>query len=229
LGNTYWKSMWPKPDDKDASTPSQFDPARFWLHGGPLFFGDTISKEVAAGFDPTSVLSCQCDVEMATADNVEVRQTILYHLNMDHAVAEIKAMDREQFPLDFQQRWNKGRLSAILDMTDMWGPTRDGGVKARFFEDKKAWRAWLHAAREVVMDWDGFDTWDWDGFSNVRTIGINKLSQEDFYRISLRLLIFFIRSFITRLGYYPSPMLYPPVLASPRCESHRHKFATGLL
>jgi len=42
-------------------------------------------------------------------------------------------------------------------MTDMWGPIRDGGVLSGFFEDKKAWRAWLRAACEVVMDWEGFD------------------------------------------------------------------------
>lgn len=114
-------------------------------------------------------------------------------------------------------------------MTDMWGPARDGGVKAHFFQDKKAWRAWLRAAREVVMDWEGFDSWDWHGFSGVRTMGINKLSQEDFYEFSWRLLTFYIRTFISHLGYYPSPMLYPPILAGSHCEAHRRKFATGLM
>ena len=75
---------------------------------------------------------------MNMADNVEVCQMILYHLNMDHASAEIKEMDHLQFPLNFKRQWDQGRLNAILSMTDMWGPCREGGVKSGFFEDKKA-------------------------------------------------------------------------------------------
>jgi hypothetical protein len=63
----------------------------------------------------------------------------------------------------------------------------------------------------------------------MRTMGINKLSPEDFYRFTLRLLIFFIRTFVMRLGYYLSPMLHPPVLAGTYCEVHKKKFASGLL
>jgi hypothetical protein len=166
---------------------------------------------------------------MDVADDVQVCQTILYHLNMDHVVAEIKAMDCLQFPSDYEQQWNQGRMSAIHGMTDMWGPVRDGGVQPEFFADKKAWRAWLWAACEVVMDWDGFDTWDWDGFTDVRTIGINGLLKADFYKFALRLIVFFMRTFITRLSYYPSPMLYPPILAGACYEAHKKKFATGLL
>jgi hypothetical protein len=166
---------------------------------------------------------------MDTADNVEVRQTILYHLNMDHASAEIKEMDRLQFPLDFKKRWDQGRLNSILSMTDMWGPCREGGVKPGFFEDKKAWRLWLRAAREVVMDWEAFDEWDWEGFTDVRHMGINKLTLNDFARLTVRILTFFIYTFVTRLGYYPSPMLCPPILAGPRCAIHKKKFASGLM
>jgi hypothetical protein len=165
---------------------------------------------------------------MDTADDDEVRQTILYHLNMDHVTAEIQEMDRLQFPLDFERRWNLGRCSASHDMTDMWGPCRDGGVQPNFFADKKAWRAWLEAACTIVMDWEGFDDWDWYGLTDIRNIQINKLSVEDFRRLTERVLSFFIKSFVTRLGYFPSPMLHPPILANPRCTKHKKKFATGL-
>jgi len=63
---------------------------------------------------------------------------------MDHALAEIKEMDRIQFLLDFEKRWI-WRWSAVQDMTDMWGPIRNGGMKSKFFEDKKVWRKWLQA------------------------------------------------------------------------------------
>jgi len=53
-------------------------------------------------------------------------------------------------------------------------------VISDFFVDKKVWRAWLQAVYEVVMAWDGFDNWDWDGFTDIRTLGINRLSSGDF-------------------------------------------------
>ena len=226
LGNTYWKSMWPRPNPSDACS-SNFDPMQFWIKGGPLFFGDEASAEVASGRDVASVLWCRCEVQMDTADDDEIRQSVLYHLNMRHARAEIDEMDRLQFGSDYAIRI-QGRTSAIYDMTDMWGPARDGGVFPGFFADKKAWRNWLRAAREVVMVWEGFDEWDWDGFTDVRNMGINKLSYEDFRRLSIRVLAFFIKTFFTRLGYYPSPMLCPPILANHRCANHKKKFATGL-
>lgn len=200
---------------------------QFWIKGGPLFFGDEASAEVASGRDVASVLWCRCEVQMDTADDDEIRQSVLYHLNMRHARAEIDEMDRLQFGSDYAIRI-QGRTSAIYDMTDMWGPARDGGVFPGFFADKKAWRNWLRAAREVVMVWEGFDEWDWDGFTDVRNMGINKLSYEDFRRLSIRVLAFFIKTFFTRLGYYPSPMLCPPILANHRCANHKKKFATGL-
>jgi hypothetical protein len=223
LGNTYWKSMWPRPNLGGTS----FDPERFWIHGGPLFFGDELSAEVAAGRDVSSVMACRCDVKINSADDNNIRQTVLYHLNLEHAAAEIYEMDRLQFPLDFQRR-KQDRMSSIHSMTDMWGPCRNGGVNSGFFVDKKAWRGWLRAAREVVMDWEGFDEWEWDGLTNVRSIGINNMDAKDFEKMSVRLLTFFIHSFVTRLGYYPSPMLHPPFLASHYCNIHPQKFATGL-
>jgi hypothetical protein len=226
LGNTYWKRMWPRSIPSDVGS-SDFDPARFWIHGGPLFFGDELSAEVASGRDIASVLPCFCEVKLDTADNDEVRQTILYHLNIDRAVAEIKEMDCLQFGLD--SRKHQHRLSSILEMTDMWGAIKDGGVKLGFFEDKKAWMLWLQAARDVVMEWEGFDDWDWEGFTDVRNMGINGLEAEDFSRLAVCILTFLIKTFVTRLGYYPSPMLHPPILAGPHCAIHRKQFATGLL
>ena len=124
-------------------TLSNFNPAQFWVHGGPLFFGEELSAEVASGCNVSSVLPCCCKVGKDTANNVEVHQMILYHLNMDHALAKIKEMDHLQFPSDFKKQWDQGCLNSILSMTDMWGPCREGGVKSAFFEDKKAWRLWL--------------------------------------------------------------------------------------
>ena len=219
LGNTYWKKMWP--------SSSTFDPERFWIHGGPLFFGEELSAKVVSGHDVKCSMACRCVVRLDSADHEDIRQTILYHLNMEQASAEIREMDHLQFSVDYERRM-QGRQSHVLTMTDMWGPCRNGGVNSGFFVDKKAWRAWVRATREVVMAWDGFDDWDWDGLTNVRTLGINNLDCRDFEKLSLRILTFFIHTFITRLGYYPSAILHPPVLASHYCALHPKKFGTGL-
>ena len=226
LGNYYWKTMWPKPSPNDVGSPI-FNPMRFWIHGGPLFFGSVSSAQVASGVDISSVLLCGCEVKVDSADDDEVRQTVLYHLNMNHATAEIREMDHLQFPLDYRRWWEQGCLSPVRAMTDMWGPCRDGRVKSGFFEDRKAWRAWLEAAHEVVMDWEEFDEWDWDSITDIRIFRINNLEAEVFFKLAVRILAFFIHSFITRLGYYPSPMLCPPILAGPQCAKHRKKSATG--
>ena len=207
---------------------SNFDPERFWIHGRLLFFGNELSAEVASGREVRTLMTCQCEVKIDSADDDNIRQTVLYHLNLEHASAEIKDMYRIQFPQDFQRRI-QDRLTHILSMTDMWGPCRNGGVNSDFFVDKKAWTVWLRAAREVIMDWEGFDEWDWDGLTNVRTIGIDNMDPSIFFKMSLRILTFFIHTFVTRLGYYPSPMLLPPFLASHHCIIHPRKFATGLL
>jgi len=222
--------MWPRPNPGDASS-SNFDPAQFWIYGGPLFFGEKMSAEVASGHDPTSLLPCHCKVKMDTADNVEIRQTVLYHLNMDHASAEIKEMDCLQFlslSSNAKQLLNQGRISNILTMTDMWGPCRDGGVLPGFFQNPEPWRAWLHAAREVTMVWERFDDWDWDGLKDVRNIELSKLPEKESTTLTVRLLTFFINTFVTRFGYYPSPMLCPPILAAHHCAKHRKEFTTRL-
>jgi len=71
LGNTYWKSMWPRPNPGDVGS-SNFDPAQFWIKGGPLFFGDKSSAKVASGLDMSSVLFCHFEVEIDVADDIEV-------------------------------------------------------------------------------------------------------------------------------------------------------------
>ncbi len=227
LGNTYWKLMWPRPNPSDACS-SNFDPMEFWIQGGPLFFGDEVSAEVTFRCDMASVLCCHCEVQMDIADNNEIRQTVLYHLNMSHAYAEIKEMDRLQFGSDYKI-WSQGQMSAIHSMTDMWGPIRDGGVILEFFMDKKAWIEWLRVACIIVMEWEGFDDWDWEGLKDIRNMAINKkLSPTDFHMLTVCILVFFIKTFVTCLGYYPSPMFCPPILANHHCAMHKKKFATGL-
>jgi len=78
------------------------------------------------------------------------------------------------------------------------------------------------------MDWEGFNEWDWKGFRDVRNMGINKLSFYDFRKLVVRILIFFIRSFVTHLGYFPSPMLHALILTGHCCKTHKKKFDTGL-
>ncbi|KAH9031989.1 hypothetical protein EDB84DRAFT_1562111 [Lactarius hengduanensis] len=165
LGNTYWKKQWPK---HNGNNPSTFDPNVFWKYGGSLFFGDERSADVAAGrYNPTSRLSCHCDVQLATADDTDIRQVVVYHLNSFHVYEEIREMERLQFPI-----------------VEMWDPSK-GGVNPDFFCDKNSWRRWVRAVRDVVVDWDGFDRWDWGCLSNVRELGIDKLSGRDFHKFTV--------------------------------------------
>ena len=108
----------------------------------------------------------------------------------------------------------------------MWDPS-GGGVNADFFSNKKVWRSWVWAVRDVIAHWDGFDHWNWGHFSNVQNMGINKLSGSDFHRFTVYLLTFFINSFVKCLGYYPSPLLHPPTFAGHTCTSHQKKFGNG--
>ena len=128
--------MWPRLNSGNVSS-SNFNLLQFWIHGGPLFFGNKMSVEVISRCDLASVLHCSYEVQIDMANDDKVQQTILYHLNMEHAIAEIREMDYLQFVSDYE-RWSQGWLSAILDIMDMWGPIRDGGVKLGFFENKKA-------------------------------------------------------------------------------------------
>jgi hypothetical protein len=98
--------MWPKPDANDPLPALSFDHTKFWSYGGPLCFDDIRTLTITDyGADPTKLLCCRCEVQMDSVDDVEVHQTILYHLNMNHAVEEVREMDRLQFPLDHVKRW----------------------------------------------------------------------------------------------------------------------------
>jgi hypothetical protein len=220
LGDTYWKKQWPRPD---GNNPSAFDPGTFWKYGGPLLFGNERSADVAAGrYNPTSWLACRCDVDLATADDTDIRQVILYYLNTFHVYEEIKEMERFLFPTTFKKRWEEHKLE-VERIVEMWDPS-GGNVNPDFFCNKKVWRSWIRALRDLVADWSGFEEWDWGNFSMVRTMGINKLSGLDCQRFTIRLLAFFIHSFVTHLGYFPSPLLCPPRFGAHSCRDHAHKF-----
>ncbi|KAH9015824.1 hypothetical protein EDB85DRAFT_2156364 [Lactarius pseudohatsudake] len=215
LGNTYWKTQWPKRDNPHTAT---FDHDVFWKHGGPYFFGDIRSAEVAAGHhDPTSLLPCHCCVQMSMADDTDVCQAMLYYLNSFHVYKEVKAMEHFRFKAtsSFKKRWIQ-QENWVYHITEMWDA--DGGATDfKFFHNKKVWRLWLFSLHKVVMDWDGFDSWDWDGISNMMTLNIDSLPGLVFRKLAVCLLKFYIHSFVSRLGFYPSPLLNPPALAVPSC------------
>ena len=225
LGNTYWKKQWPKPD---AGSLSTFDPDLFWKYGGALLFGDQRSADVAAGhYDPRSRLACRCNVQLSTADDTDIRQVVLYYLNSFHVYEEIKEMERIQFPTNFERRWKHKQLTLNI-IVEMWDPS-GGSANSAFFCNKKVWRSWVWAVRDLIADWDGFESWDWGDFSNVKTMGINKLSGPSLFRFTVRLLTFFIQSFVRRLGYYPSAQLHPPIFAGHTCANHRKRFGNGVI
>ena len=226
LGNTYWKKQWPR---NDANNPSVFDPNIFWKYGGSLLFGDSRSANVAAGcFDPTSQLACRCYVQLSTADDTDFRQVVLYYLNSFHVLEEIKEMVCLQFPTDFEKRW-RHRTLKLNQIVEMWDPSGGSCVNTNFFCNKKVWKSWVRAVRDLISDWDGFDDWNWGQFANARHMGINKLLGPDLEKFTVYLLAFFINSFVQRLGYYPSPVLLrPPTFAGHACADHRKKFGYGL-
>ena len=101
LSTTHWKLQWPKRDTLSPDTP--FDSSVFWEYSSPLFFGKEWSDDVAAGhLNPKSPLPCSCDVQLTTADDLEVHQVALYYLNLFHVIEEIKEMEH-QFPPKFEQ------------------------------------------------------------------------------------------------------------------------------
>jgi hypothetical protein len=221
LGNTYWKKQWPKPE---KNKPSMFDPNKFWKYGGPLLFGDERSAKIAAGrYDPTSRLPCQCVVELATAEDTDLRQAVVYNLNSYHLYEEIREMERVQFPVTFEKRW-KNNQNLVNAIVELWDPSSGGAPNSAFFCNKKAWRNWVRSLRDLVADWDGFERWDWAHFSDVRNMGINRLQGPEFRRFTVRLLAFFIHSFVQRLGYYPSSLLCPSIIAGHTCALHHKKF-----
>ena len=125
----------------------------------------------------------------------------------------------------FEKQWIH-KENWVVHISEMWDPIH-GDTDCRFFRNKKAWRIWLFSLHEVVMEWDGFDSWDWGGFSDVKTLNIDSLLGPDFRRLAIRLLAMYVHSFITRLGFYPSPLLRRPLLAVPSCQEHRRKFGHG--
>ncbi|KAH9028308.1 hypothetical protein EDB85DRAFT_1892600 [Lactarius pseudohatsudake] len=214
LGNTYWKKQWPRHDGNNLLA---FDPNVFLEVWGLLLFGDVQSADITAGcYNPTSLLSCCCDVQLATADDTDIRQVY----------EEIREIKRLQFPTTFEKRWRSQYLE-LNQILEMWDPSGGCSVNPKFFRKKKVWRSWVQAVRDLVVDWDGFEQWDWGGFSKVRMMEINNLSGSDLHKFTIRLLTFFIHSFVTRLGYYPSPLLLPPTLAAHSCADHTKSFGNA--
>jgi hypothetical protein len=146
----------------------------------------------------------------------------------------METMRHEVYKITQWVDWIKASVFALITLrrsskgSSVRNTIRDRGVKLGSFENKKAWRAWLQVACQVVMEWEGFNEWDWEGFMDIRNMGINSLSTGDFHKLTMHVLIFFIQSFVTHLGYYPSPILCPLILANQRCTKHRKKFATSL-
>ncbi len=136
-------------------------------------------------------------------------------------------MERIQFPITSEKRWKRQILSVAM-IAEVWNP-KGGEINPDFSHDSNVWRSWVWAVRDVVRDCDGFDQWEWGSFSAARMPGITDLSMQDFHRFTVRLLAFFIHSFVTRLGYYPSPLLRPLILATHSCADHRRKFGNGLV
>ena len=136
-------------------------------------------------------------------------------------------MERHQFPATFKERW-KVQTLRVNKIVEMWDPS-GGSVNPDFFYDKEVWISWVRDLRGLVADWSGFEHWDWSNFSEVRTMETDGLLKADFHKFTVRLLIFFIRSFVIHLGYYPSPLLRPPTLTAHSCIDHSEKFGNALV
>jgi hypothetical protein len=225
LGNTYWKKQWLRPS---VDNPSAFNPNVFWKYRGALLFSDQRSADVAAGrYDPRSQLACCCNIQPTMADDTNIRQVALYYLNSFHMHEEIKEMECIQFLADFERQW-KGHLLMLNQIVEMWDPS-GGSANSKFFCNKKVWRSWVRVVHDLIADWDSFKIWDWGHFKNMKNMGINKLSGPDFFKFTVRLLAFFIQSFVWHLGYLPTALLHPPILAGHTCANHRIKFGNGLI
>ncbi|KAF8264007.1 hypothetical protein EI94DRAFT_1806339 [Lactarius quietus] len=208
LGNSYWKKQWPQ---NSENKPSTFNPDMFWKYGALSF---SAMSEVPMLMQVVITPQAKC-----------LAVVVIYYLNSFHVYEEIKEMEHLQFPTTFEKRWAGLRLE-LNQIVEMWDPS-GGGVNPDFFCNKKVWRSWVQAVREVVADWDGFEHWDWGHFSNVRNMGLNKLLGPDFEKFTVCLLAFFIHLFVQCLGYYPSPLLCPPTFAGHTCTNHRKKFGNG--
>jgi hypothetical protein len=135
-------------------------------------------------------------------------------------------MEHLQFEDTFVSQWRRQEIS-VNHLVKMWDPSA-GFTDFKFFNNKKLWRDWLQTVHDVIQDWDGSNDWNWGGTSNVKTLSINTLPHQDFQRLSVHLLAFYIHSFISHLGFYPSALLHPPILTVPSCHVHHQKFGHGV-
>jgi hypothetical protein len=90
---------------------------------------------------------------MVTADDTNIREAVLYHLNSFH-VYEVKQMERVQFPAPFEERWERQVWLAFL-RTEEWNGR--GEVSPNFSHDSEVWKYRVGALRSIMKDWDGFD------------------------------------------------------------------------
>ncbi|KAN0128947.1 hypothetical protein V8E53_013236, partial [Lactarius tabidus] len=237
LGDTYWKQQWPKDDGNIPQLESTYDPNAFWKHGGPLFFGDERSAKIAAGkYGPRSTRPCGCAVRMDSADDPDVRQAALYQLISMHSKWEMEEMECLLFPEgqpeegSARRRWGE-RLWGKVKVLNMWTSTiwRPSDIVTEFCTCQ-SWRLWVSFVQDIVAEWDGFDSWDWEGHPppirahNSSLLDYSQLDTQNFRRLTIRLLAFFIHTFVTRLSYYPSPLLlYPPTLKFHTCVEHGYR------
>ena len=101
LGDSHWKLQFKQAADKTST----FDANMFWKQGSSLLFDEKENTQtLEEGYDPTSLMPCNCAVSMDTASDQEVQQAALYHLNCLHAIQEIKDMERHLFLTSFTER-----------------------------------------------------------------------------------------------------------------------------
>lgn len=156
------------------------------------------------------------------ADDTNICDVVLYHLNSFHMYDELKEMIHLQFLANFKRQWKSQTLELNL-IVERWEPS-GGSVNPNFFYNK-VWRSWAQAVCNVIADWDSFNDWNWGHFSNVRSMGVNKLPGPNFQKFTVSLLMFFIHSFVQHLGYYSSPLLLcPPTFTGHTCTNHQKKF-----
>jgi hypothetical protein len=159
---------------------------------------------------------------MATADDTDVREAVLYRLNSLHIHEEVKQIERILFPATFEKRWEH-QADFVFQIAELWTIFWDKSTRSDFSRENDAWTTCVRAFRDIVKDWDGFDRWDWGTFSDPKRVDVTELSMQDFHRFTVCLFAFFIHAFVTRLGFYPSPLLRPPVLSRHCCSDHRTK------
>ncbi|KAH8993550.1 hypothetical protein EDB86DRAFT_3078589 [Lactarius hatsudake] len=136
-------------------------------------------------------------------------------------------MEHLQFPDNPDNRW-LFKFPRTSSFTQLFSPSYHTYVDPHF-HDNERWVAWAFGLRDIVMEWDGFDRWDWDGLPDVeslKSLSMLSICSYDLRKLIIRLLAFLIHSFVTRLGYYLSPLRYPSTLNTHSCDDldHRTKF-----